>query len=54
MLLQIHDEVVLEVDVAHAAKVKEIIKKTMEGIVSWDIPIEVTVRQGKNWGDVTK
>ena len=49
LLLQIHDEVVLEVvdkkvD-AFAARVKQI----MEQVVLWSVPLKVSVRTGKNW-----
>jgi DNA polymerase-1 len=54
MLLQIHDELLIEVPLQQVEKVESIVKSTLESVVSWDIPLEVTTRMGKNWQEVTK
>jgi len=54
MILQIHDELVIELDKDDEAKVEKIVKKCMENVVKWEIPFKVTIRTGKNWGQITK
>ena len=50
MLLQVHDELVFEVKNSVAEEFMKKIKKTMEGVVSYEIPMVVDVSSGKNWG----
>jgi DNA polymerase-1 len=54
IVLQIHDELVIEVDEKDEKVVAEIVKREMEGVVDWDVPFKVSLRTGENWGDVTK
>jgi len=54
ILLQIHDELVVSVAEKHAAKAEAIIRKSLEEVVSWDIPLQVTTRTGKNWQEASK
>ncbi len=54
IILQIHDELIVEVKSSDLKKTEEIITSCMEGVVNWEIPISVELRSGKNWGDVTK
>ena len=54
MILQIHDELLIELPIKEQDSVEKIIKKEMEEIVKWEIPFKVTIRIGKNWGQVTK
>lgn len=54
LLLQIHDEVLIEVDAEIAEKVSEVTQKIMETVVPWEVPLKVTIRSGRNWGEVTK
>ncbi|MCL2439617.1 MAG: DNA polymerase I [Alphaproteobacteria bacterium] len=51
MLLQIHDEIVLEVDDAYTARVAKLVKEEMESVVKWDIPLLASVAIGDNWCD---
>ncbi|MEA1910042.1 MAG: DNA polymerase I [Patescibacteria group bacterium] len=50
MLLQIHDEIVLEVPKADVKKVAKLVKTAMENIYKLDVPIVVNVSTGKSWG----
>ena len=50
MLLQVHDEIVLEVEKKDVDKVMKGIKKVMESIASYEVPLIVEVESGKNWG----
>ena len=54
VLLQIHDELVIECPVDQAEKLTELIKSTLEQVVSWDIPLVVTTRIGADWQSITK
>jgi len=52
LMLQVHDEIVLEVPEADKNKVAKFVKKTMEDIFSLSVPLVVDLEEGKNWGDL--
>lgn len=52
LLLQVHDELVLEAPEDEAEKVVKIIRKEMENAVMLDIPFTVDVGIGSNWREV--
>jgi DNA polymerase-1 len=52
LILQVHDELVLEVPEADAEKISKILKDTMENVVKLRVPVNVEVHTGKNWGEV--
>lgn len=54
LILQIHDEVLIEADKEALETTQHLIQKTFESVVNWEIPLKVTLRSGKNWGEVTK
>lgn len=49
LLLQIHDELVLEVEDCRIGEAVGIIKSKMESVVKFSVPLEVKVGIGKNW-----
>ncbi|OGQ51951.1 MAG: DNA polymerase I [Deltaproteobacteria bacterium RIFCSPLOWO2_02_FULL_53_8] len=49
MLLQIHDELIIETPVEEAASVAELVKDEMEGAIKLLVPIKVNIKQGANW-----
>jgi len=51
MLMQVHDELLVEVPEKEAAKVSEILKHEMETAVSLDVPLVADVGLGDNWMD---
>ncbi|MBJ9954064.1 MULTISPECIES: DNA polymerase I [unclassified Acinetobacter] len=51
LLLQVHDELVFEVDEAVADQMAEQIKDVMQKVVTLSVPLVVEVGQGKNWGE---
>ncbi|MGP1585010.1 MAG: DNA polymerase I [Schwartzia sp. (in: firmicutes)] len=51
ILLQVHDELVVETTAAEVKQVQELLKTVMEGIVSLSVPLVVDVHIGKNWAD---
>ncbi len=54
MILQIHDELILEVPKDEQERAQKMVKKCMERVVMWEIPLNVTLRAGKSWKQVTK
>lgn len=49
IVLQIHDELLVEVKEDEAAKVSEIVEKAMKEAVSLKVPLEVDAHIGKTW-----
>ncbi|MBI4591920.1 DNA polymerase I [Candidatus Uhrbacteria bacterium] len=52
ILLQVHDELVLEVDKAAVEPVMAGVKEMMESVASFEVPLLVEVESGKNWGEM--
>jgi len=51
MILQIHDELILEVPENELEKAKVILREGMEGVVRLKVPLRVDLGVGKNWCD---
>jgi DNA polymerase-1 len=51
MLMQVHDELLVEVPEKEVARVSEILKHEMETAVSLDVPLVADVGVGDNWMD---
>ena len=51
ILLQVHDELVLEIAKGELAQVKEIVTREMTSASSLSVPLEVNVGVGKSWGE---
>jgi DNA polymerase I len=54
LVLQIHDELIVELPVNELPVVKKIVQKEMETVVRWEISLKVSIREGQNWGEITK
>ncbi|MBI2344572.1 DNA polymerase I [Candidatus Dependentiae bacterium] len=54
VLLQIHDELLITCPDYQVDKVEKLLKKSLEGVVGFDVPFGVTLRSGKSWKEVTK
>ncbi len=52
LLLQIHDELIVECAEDDAKKISELLKTEMESVHKFNVPIEVETRQGKSWGEL--
>ncbi len=52
MLLQVHDELVLEVPEAEVETVKAVLKECMESAHALSVPLDVEVSVGGNWRDM--
>ncbi|MFT4186629.1 MAG: DNA polymerase I [Micrococcaceae bacterium] len=51
MLLQIHDELILEVIASEQEEVVELVKTEMENAIKLSVPLDVNIGIGKNWHD---
>ena len=49
IVMQVHDELVVEVKDSEIEACKEIVKREMENVVSLTVPLTVDVTSGKNW-----
>ena len=49
ILLQVHDELVLEVTEAERELVAKLVKRAMEGAATLSVPLTADVAWGKNW-----
>jgi DNA polymerase-1 len=52
MLLQIHDELIFEVDGGAIAETASLVKSEMERAIELSVPLEVTLKTGRTWFDV--
>jgi DNA polymerase-1 len=52
MLLQIHDELVFEVEENAYPTVAPLIAEAMENVLPLNVPLEVKLTVGKNWGEI--
>jgi DNA polymerase-1 len=55
MLLQVHDELIFEVETQHIKFLQKIIKQEMEEspeVKKFKVPIEVKIKIGDNWGEM--
>ncbi len=51
MILQVHDELVFEADVAAADEVSEVIRHEMEAVMPLAVPLTVDIRTAKSWAE---
>jgi len=52
MIIQVHDELVVEAPENEVEEVEKIIKEAMEGVMELTVPLKVSVARGKNWGEI--
>jgi DNA polymerase-1 len=52
LLLQVHDELVLECPRKEAKAVSEVVRKTMEGALALDVPVLVNIGVGASWAEI--
>ena len=51
LILQVHDELIIEAYDDEKAKVEKILKEEMEGAVKLNVPLVVDMSEGKSWYD---
>lgn len=49
LLLQVHDELLLEASTEELDAVEQILSEEMEGAAELSVPLEIDMKQGKNW-----
>ncbi|MCL4468894.1 MAG: DNA polymerase I [Deltaproteobacteria bacterium] len=52
MLLQIHDELIFEVNDGQIEMFSRVIKREMEGAMKLSVPLKVSINYGKSWADI--
>ena len=52
LILQIHDELLLEVPEAEADEAKGLVTQVMEGALKLDVPLVADARLGRSWAEV--
>jgi len=52
LLLQLHDELVLECPAAEAERLSVVLRDVMENALALDVPLAVTTGQGLTWADL--
>jgi DNA polymerase-1 len=52
LILQIHDELLLETPEGEAEEALALVKRVMEGALSLDVPLVVDAKLGRSWADV--
>ncbi len=52
VLLQVHDEIILEVPEQEIETCKELLKGVMEGVIKLKVPLKANVETGRSWGDI--
>ncbi len=53
LLLQVHDELLLEVPHDEVARLVPVLRETMEGALALDVPLTVDVKTGDDWESMT-
>ena len=51
MILQVHDELVLEVPEAEAGPAEELVREAMEGAAELRVPLDVEVGKASSWAE---
>jgi len=51
IILQVHDELLIETDLAEKEQVKAILKQEMENVIQLKIPLKIDIAEGKNLYD---
>lgn len=52
ILLQIHDELILEVKEESVEEISKLTKQIMEAAITLSIPLDVNIDHGKNWSEI--
>ena len=52
LLLQVHDELILEAPEEEVVRVSELVVHTMQTAVELSVPLKVSIEDGDSWGAV--
>lgn len=53
LLIQVHDELLIEVEREALPETAQMLREEMEGAFELKVPLRVDVKSGENWGDLT-
>jgi DNA polymerase-1 len=51
LIMQVHDELVIESPVAEKEEIMKLVKKEMEEVIKLKVPLRVEIAAGKNWDE---
>jgi DNA polymerase-1 len=51
LIMQVHDELVVEAPVKEKEEVMALVKKEMEEVIKLKVPLKVEIAFGKNWDE---
>jgi DNA polymerase-1 len=51
LVLQVHDELIVECPESEAERVRDLLKKEMEGVAALSVPLLAEANIGKTWAD---
>ncbi len=51
LIMQVHDELVLETPAKEKEEVMALVKKEMEGVIELNVPLKVEIASGRNWDE---
>ena len=54
LVMQLHDELMYEVNEADLKEVQAIVRDSMENCIEFVVKMKVKMRVGKTWGNLTK
>ncbi|PLC08335.1 UNVERIFIED_ORG: DNA polymerase I [Anaplasma ovis] len=54
IILQVHDELLVEVPESHVDRVAKLMKEVMEGVANFSVPLKVDIGVGSSWGSMAK
>jgi DNA polymerase-1 len=52
LILQVHDELIVEAPKAEAGEAERVLAGAMEGAAKLSVPVTVSVSRGKHWGEI--
>lgn len=52
MLLQVHDEVIFEIENGEEKAMEDLVRSCMEGAYKLSIPLRVSIEFGQSWGEM--
>jgi len=51
LIMQVHDELIVEAPIAEKEKIMTLVKKEMEEVIKLKVPLKVEIAAGKNWDE---
>jgi DNA polymerase-1 len=54
LVLQVHDELIVECPEAEAETVARLLAEEMEGVAEWSVPLTADAHWGRNWLEAKK